>query len=61
MRYKKKEEFFVPSVGFIHAAMVTQLMTRPFCAGKRTTIVIDFDPKKKKTYIKYYEEKESRE
>lgn len=57
MKYKKKTEFFVPTKAFIHAATVAQLIARPFCIGKKTKIVIDFDSEKKETYIKYYEQK----
>lgn len=60
MRYKKKEELFIPTLGFIHATFMAQLITRPFCVGKKTKIVIDFDPESKKTYIRYYEEKKAR-
>ena len=59
MKYKKKSEFFVPTKGFIHATMVAQLITRPFCVGKRTKIIIDFDPESNKTYMRYYEERKA--
>ncbi len=59
MKFKKKDELFVPTNSFIHAALVAQLITRPVCFGKKSKIIIDFDPESKRTYIRYYEEKKA--